>query len=361
MESFALDWPAIRPYLDGTKSELFFVYRDEGSRYNILSETWGGLSLSAIVPKSDPPNDDQQDFEQHFKPKTFPKLSRRALNGLPRVVVEKGDLRSATQITHDWAKPQTWYQQSVFEPRHEAVQQADPTLFLVGSSGGVPHIPIDAVHGLIYQEDSLADEQGRPYRISAWLNGAPIVEKDPDTGEGDFSVDYRAGLVEVTAAVPGDLLEVEYHRSTSSLMRIRPPAGMDMLVSKVEISFARDILLTTTAIFQVVGWAAVFNPAAVQAGTKQTTDLVPVDKPILYKTIRDFLADSNGSFPVIPALSSSTWRGMSGESVVLQWDYTFGTRLLSAYGMEVHVSLQGDKPYGGDMALVTLYGGSEPS
>jgi hypothetical protein len=74
----------------------------------------------------------------------------------------------------------------------------------------------------------------------------------------------------------------------------------------------------------------------------------PVGYPTDYKTMANFLSEAMAAsrFPDVG--------GLGGIAHQIQWDYIAMTDLLSAYGMELRVWLEGDVPLGGTFATATF-------
>lgn len=355
MQTIIVNWPKMKALLDGTEAQLSFIHIEDSSTYRIYSESWGAIAFECHLPRTTPPGDEQREFEDSFKTRKQPPLVQKTSQGIVRIATEKPDFSKATIITHDWAKPQTWYSESAFVARKPCAMTA-PGVYATGDVN-----IIDCFHGLIFQEDTLKDAAGRSYRVSVWKKDDPNAadwtlcsEVDPHTDAGDFVVDYPAGTITFRTPPPAEaLVECEYHRATTSLLKLAPAPGKSLVIQEVEINFAADLVLTDSAVFQPVGLVNAFAPhlmPAIPSGTK-----IPLGAPLKYKGMRDYFAESNKAYPKIPALGGPGWRGLGVDSYVLSWDYVSATRLLSSLGMEVHVSLEHDVPFGGSMATVAFY------
>jgi len=354
-DPFIVEWSQMRHYLDATIADLAHVYRDEGTSYYIMLEAYGGIHQACRVPKSDPPSADQLDFETNFKNRRRT-IMRRTSDNVPRVAVEKTDLTKVTKITHDWCHPETWYSESIHVPRKQVALLPD----MKTAPAGDVNI-IDTFHGLLFQEQTLVDKDGRSYRTKLWKNGQELAEVDPHTGAGDFTVDYRAGtFVLRDAAAPGDVIEVSYHKADKSGLVIEPLPGTSLIITEVEINFSADFILTDSALFQPRGNSSALLGPLVEAGIAPANTEVDLGPPLVYKTMRDYYAEAQKSYPVMPPLGGNGWRGIQAPVYVLSWDYVSATKLRSSAGMKVRVSLEHDTPFEGTMATVSFYCQSEP-
>jgi len=279
----------------------------------------------------------------------------RTTDGRMRVAVEKADLSKATLYSHDWTDKTTWAQEAARVVDEVATDSGDHQTYSVSNQ-----FLIDAYHGKITQEDFLADPSGNSYRIVVTVNDVAKVEQDPHTGSGgDFTVDYAAGTITFLAPlVATDVVKVTYHYAGSSLFTIKPDAGKDLLLDFVEVQFSGDVILTDTVLFQAKGYCIAFAPQLAQSngGPYPDTTLLPLGNAFTYKGMRDFMNDAVRSYVKYPAgLGGSSWRGLSSDIYVFDWDYVRSTRLQSDLGMQIDVSLEHDTPFGGSYATATFY------
>jgi hypothetical protein len=86
------------------------------------------------------------------------------------------------------------------------------------------------------------------------------------------------------------------------------------------------------------------------SGTK-----IPVADPDVYKGMKDYVNDANGSYPPLPAIGGSGWRGLNKTSYTLPWKFQAMTSLDSRMGIELRVKLEHDTPFGGSFCTATFY------
>lgn len=282
----------------------------------------------------------------------IPLVQPRTSNGLMRTSSEKTEIGKKNFFTHNWADSTTWYTESVYV-ENEIPTTSDNVTYQLG------HVNvIDTFHGKIFLEDFLKDSSSRSYRVLVKVNNVTKSEIDPHTESGDFLVNYALGrIVFNSSLLPSDEVKVTYHYATTSAFYIRPDVNKKINISVAEVQFSEDIVLNDSIVFQVYGYVDVFAPhlvGALESGTK-----IPLEDPVIYKTISDFQCDAFKAYPSYPVISSSTWRGMNQKLMVFDWDYISSTSLFAKYGMEIKVSLEHDCAYGGSYASASFYCVSE--
>lgn len=258
----------------------------------------------------------------------------RAPDGSAQVVPEPRIGSSLVVVTHNWCDKTTWYQQS---NRIEGETLSDSGDHLTFNS--VNQHWIDLTHGKIYREDLVS----APYLPVVKVDGVVKTERAPwAMSGGDFEIDYAAGTVTFFSAQTGTVT-VNYSAAGSSLFTIAPTVGKTLVVENSEVQFSQDVEMLDSIHFQP--WA--YNPA-------DMPNKVPVAAATTYKTIRDFIDEAVGVYPVVPAIGG-TQRGLSQPHVVFPFSYKTVKELFSSYGLEIRVFLEDDIEYGGEFATATFY------
>jgi hypothetical protein len=200
---------------------------------------------------------------------------------------------------------------------------------------------IDVYHGKLTGENSLS-----AMRVAVTLDGYTLTEQDPHYGTGgDFVVNYRTGTITLSKSAPvGKDPLVSYYYEDGSLFVISPGNGEVWKLKGAESQFSDDVEMTDTLVYEV--WA--YN-------TNDLPNKVMVAAPDEYKTIYDFINDSNKAYPIIPALGGTGWRGSPRQISVFSWDFQTTTDLSSSYGMELRIYLQHDTPFNGTFSTGTFY------
>lgn len=278
----------------------------------------------------------------------IPLVQPRTTNGLIRTSSEKTEITKKNFFTHNWADKTTWYTESVYV-EDEVATTSDNTVYSLSHT-----FIVDTFHGKIFLEDFLKDSSNRSYRVSVKVNDVLKSEIDPHNNVGDFTVNYNLGTITFNSTLSNsDIVKATYHYATTSGFYIRPDTNKKLSISIAEVQFSEDIILTDSIVFQAYGYVDVFAPHLVSvlgSGTK-----IPLEDPVVYKTISDFQSDAFKAYPSYPAISASTWRGMSQKLMVFDWDYISSTSLFAKYGMEIKVSLDHDLPYSGSYASASFY------
>lgn len=274
-----------------------------------------------------------------------------------------------TIISHNWADPSTWI---TFAKRitNESPNEITPGLVYEVTEN---HL-IDTFHGKVWEEDGIDSS----YRVlvetssDGGSNWTARVEEDPHVaeatgGDGDYVVDYATGIITFHTTIGSDDVRVSYYYADlsdpdASHFVIAPIPGKTLKLRKAEVQFTTDIELTDTVIFETRGYADVFAPhlltTADPPGPFPPGTKIPI-ATTTYKTTQDYYNEANGAQPTYPALGGSGWRGVGKDVVVLQWDYAAVLPVSSAAGMEVHIFLEHNRPFGGTYATATVYGLSE--
>jgi len=280
---------------------------------------------------------------------------REDSSGVSILANRKPDAPKLTHITPNWCDKTTWYPASTYVEDEEATDSGDHTTYNLDNQ-----YVIDIYHGKITFEDFLLDSEGRSYRVTVKVDDVVKQEQDPHTGSGgDYTVNYAAGTITFLSALTGtETVEATYHYAADSTYIIAPTAGKKLMIEKVEVQFASNIVMNDTFLFQPYGLVDVFAPQlmpGIPSGTK-----IPLGDPLKYKTLGDLLNDSNHAYPSYPAVGGSNWRALKQAAYVFSWDYDVGaTMLFSSYGMEVRVSLEHNAVCDGAFATAAFYCTSE--
>lgn len=263
-------------------------------------------------------------------------------------------------ITHLWTDPTSWYQGSI-----RVTDEIPTPLDANGKNFQLANQNIiDLEHGKIFGEDFLLDSNGVSYRVVVKVDGVPRLQADMDTGDGEWSLNYRTGVLTMNPNVAPASLSVSYHYSTTSAFVIKPLPGKILKIKSAEVQFSRNVSMQDTVQFEYLGWCSVFDPVGFANGDygPDPEFLIPLTTPTRYKTMHNFLSESNGSFPVIPASTDNsphTQRDLRSDVLTFPWDYQASIPVYSSMGMQIRMSLLNDRPMRGDFATATFYCFSE--
>jgi hypothetical protein len=197
---------------------------------------------------------------------------------------------------------------------------------------------IDLTHGKFYLEDRVTNRDG--YIPVVKVDGVTKTERTPfETSGGDYTVDYAAGTITFAATQTGTVT-ASYYYAGSSLFTVKPDAGKILWVRDSEVQFAADVEMTSTINFQ----AWITDP--VSMGVTPITN---------YKTMRDFIEEAKGCYPVIPAIGGSGPRGLTQQHVVFPFRYSQVKELKSSITTEIRVWMDQDVEFVGEFGTATFY------
>lgn len=251
------------------------------------------------------------------------------------VPVPELDREMKNIVTHNFCDKCTWWQQAA-TVTGETLTTSDNLTY----SSAYPFW-IDLTHGRFYLEDRV--ENRDTYIPVVKVDGVTKTEDAPFGGAaGDYSVDYRNGTVTFHESQTG-VVTASYKRATSSLFTIAPTAGHYLLVKDSEVQFSVDVDMKDTVNFQA--WA--YNPS-------DLPNKMPVSNKTNYKTIRNFIEEARGCYPVIPAIGGSS-RGLTNNHVVFPFNYLQAKKLTASLGVEIRVWLDNDVEFGGEFGTATFY------
>jgi len=273
-------------------------------------------------------------------------------------------------ITHRWNDATTWYSESQkIVDEHPAPLNGKNQPFVEGVdewNGNRYQLSnvniIDMSHGKIFMEDFEVAPDGGDYQVKVKVNGVERIEKDPDSEQGQWSLDYSTGLLRMDPNLNHeDLLEVTYYHATSSKYTMRPAAGKTLELRNVEVQFTTDISITDTMQFEVHGYVAVFAPQLIGTPSGPASvfgphDRIPIKTAVRYKTLFDYANESNGVYPLIPGTTRKPlWRDSANDIITFPWNYQSSIPLYGDYGMEVVINLLNDNPFEGEFCTATFY------
>lgn len=336
-----------------SSKEMHWQYIEEDTKYTIFSKD-SSITYKTIVFKSGYASPDEQaqhdtdreDFEDNYKPTANKPLRKdptyvfnKSVNFAPRAWV----------FTHNLCDKTTWHPDSI-RVVDEAVGTGDgaTTVFALDHDN-----IIDLVHGKITDEDYLvptAAQTGTTYHLIVKVDGVTKTERAYcATSGGDYECNYSTGEITFyTAPANGLEITASYFYATTSTIYITPRAGYKYVLTKAEAQFSKNIDMNNNLI---VG-TYVYNPYDLPNRVEMT------DMRITYKRIWDFIAYTNGSYPIIPAFGGSS-RGITQDVIQLRYEYVSSLELQSSYGTQVRVWLEEEIPYDGDFCTITFYGYEE--
>jgi len=295
------------------------------------------------------------------------------LSGYNRLQVEnsKPSGTGLINVSHDFTKPCSWYQNSTKVENEELTNPKDDGILWRSNYKWW----IDLYHGFIAREGNFNSTY--KVKIEVNLNSVGWVEKT----EGiDFLVDYACGEVKTAWHNPflsdceyadpenpppmlgmgaldpdTDKLRATYYHANgagSSCWTLTPTAGKIRRIERTEVQFTQDVLLHS---------AIVFCPYITNPQDPDGPKVPIMSELAVYKGARDFIAEGNeGTGTIQPfggggGRDGTTVRGLRHGCSVFPFDYLTTKDLKSSLGMELRVWSLNDLPVEGEYGNVTCY------
>jgi hypothetical protein len=245
-----------------------------------------------------------------------------------RIIPDVPDFNRPILYSHNFCDPTTWYTESerVTAETLEVIGGTDSKQFQADYVNW-----IDLSHGKISDEDDIS---------STYL---PVIKVDSVTKteatpfgsgtDGDFTIDYAAGKVIFHESQTGTVT-ADYSYENGSRFSFSPDTGKNLQLLKAETQLSANMIMNDTLVYTI----SVFGSP------------VKVKK---YKTVMDFINESNKAYPCIPPFGGN--RGYTQNVYILNWEYASRTDLYDSLSMSVDVELENNEACGGELAMVTFY------
>ena len=369
------DWIEFKKLLDGTEKKLSVNHENQSDSYEIFAID-NGIFYKCFIyltdkepagwiqEQIDQNTTDRTDFETNYKPnsnKSQPQtINFIGTDGLARAVLfdDDGKIRTTSEIppgvkcnimSVNWCDKCSWYEGSTKVTNETLTEGTDGLIFTSD------HINwIDLKHGRVTFEDIVLAENPNKFIVTITSDGVAMTESLVGTISGDYQVDYPTGTITFNSSQAGKVVVATYWYAVSGVFTVKPNAGKRLQIMYVEVQFSNDIILNDTMVFVPYGYAGVFAPQYVPTPFA-ASDLIPLQAPYKYKTRNDFVNESNGTYPSIPAFGGGGWRGSTQAIITLPWRYLTKTELSSAAGMEIRITMENNMAQGGEMATATFY------
>lgn len=235
-------------------------------------------------------------------------------------------------FTPNWCDKTTWYQEAT-RVVDEVATCDDPGTYTEYS---VAHGDIiDVYHGKLSGEDDLLDGGSNSYRVTVKVNDVEKTEVDPHTEAGDYTVNYVTGVITFgTPLIDTDVVKVTYHYATVSDFTVVPSSGKILKLVKAEVQLSADFVMNDTILLEVL-----------YMGT-------PV-RQTRYKTMRDLFNEAQGTYPDLPAMGGSGWRGLDVGVHTLPFVYMAVSEIQEP--LSLRFVLEHNTVCGGTYATATIY------
>lgn len=262
-----------------------------------------------------------------------PSLSEINQHALPVSIVSKRG-KELISISHNFCDPTTWYTQS--QRTTEILSNIDGYTFISTRENW-----IDLTHGKLWDEDNIAAKINHGYSVIVTIDGEPTAEQTPFGSGGDFTVDYKNGLVIFFQDQGGKEIQATFSYAAGSLWALIPDEGTNIIIESAKITWTEDLILNDTIVNDMVFY---------DVNNLPNKTLI---KRFKYKTLQNIIeeAESFTSRLVI----NDTGRGLIGNIYSAKYRYGTVSEINASSGLETRIYLENDLPYGGTFASVTFY------
>ena len=323
--------------LAGDVVDIIFKAALSASEEDILD---GGVAVGGLIAAHDSSDDVDTVLISAVDPSGNPALIKQDSSNNLVMVPEPRDGDKYNKFSINWCDKCSWYQSSTKVTTETLSDSGDGLTFNSANTHW-----IDMTHGRITDEDNIVAEAGSD-------NWIPVITVDDveQTVETDYTINYENGTVTFSSSQSGNVVKATYWYASSGTYALTVPAGKTLQLLRVEVQFSKNITLNDTMLFTPKGYAGVFAPHLVPSPLA-ATDLVALASPYKYKNAKDYINESNGSHPLVPA-----WGELSDDVVILVWEYLSRTDLNGDAGMRIEVSMENDTVHTGEIAVLTFYG-----
>lgn len=269
----------------------------------------------------------------------IPLVEKRNSDGLVLSSAEPRVGTELTKVSPNFCKKTTWWYDSGRAENETLTDSGDGLTF------NSPHeFWIDNMSGSgIFFDPYIA--LTHDLSISVTVDGNPAVLIDPlyPTDPGDYTVNFEAGTITFKTSKAGSVVAATYSYAQSSVWALVPAPGMDIDIESVEAQFSEDTIIRDTVVFELWAYDPNDLPNKMLYGATQ------------YRSMRNFVDEALGSYPVVPAIGGDEGRGL--PSAIYGFPFRYGTmrRLTSATGLELRIRLLRDIPFGGSHCTATFY------
>jgi hypothetical protein len=284
----------------------------------------------------------------------------------PTVVPEKVEITNVGTTSNDYLKVEvepregtgknfyspnmcdrtTWYENSTHVSEYALTDSGDQITWNTNGNHDGPWI--DLVHGKIFHENDLTAAEPNYLCVvevstDGGTNWTIKTENTFDETDGDYSVNYTAGTITFNSALGGsDQVRASFSKApTAMTFTIKPDAGKRIRLIHVESQISTDVGFTADVDYQVWAYNPFDLPNKVQVKTNK------------YKTVMDFLYESNGVYPTFPKLDEFGSRGISCDIVIVPFNYTAARDIVDSQGVKIRMVM--NKEFNGTYCNSTFY------
>ena len=267
-----------------------------------------------------------------------PLVLERNADGVPLSTSEPRVGSELIMVTPNFCDKTTWYTASQRVTAETLTDSGDGLTFTSAHQSW-----INLYAGTVFDED-VTNQEG-PYTVSVESDATPMAMVDPlyPEGGGDYTVNFAAGTLTFAASQTGKTVTATYSYATTSDWVLSPDPGKAIDIEVVEAQFSSNIVFKDTIKFEIWGYNPADLPNKIMYGETS------------YKSMRNFVDEALGSYPVIPVIGGDEGRGLT--AAIYGFPFRYGTirRLTSASGLELRIRLAHDIQFTGEHATATFY------
>lgn len=256
-----------------------------------------------------------EEFDLYLNNDIKPKVSTDVKldpDGNQKITVQPRIGSSKTIITHNFADPCTWWQESI-EVSGEILTPKVADNYDTYTCENVNII--DCEHGRITFDSGIDPK----YKIK--------VEVNDNTVESGFIFNYELG--EITFDPPltvSDTVKLSYYYATDATFTIAAIPGKKLKIENVETQFSENVKISDSVEFHFEEWG--YNPYDLPNKIMYKTTI--------YKNIKNFMDESNnGFYKFMPAMDNLT----QGVHVFI-WNYPASRQIIYSQGAEVRLKMK---------------------
>lgn len=296
---------------------------------------------------------------QHFIEETSQISWTWKKEALSRVISSKPNQDDFSRIyifSCDFTKKRSWFLDSKWFTDSFSADGVQKDFNLSRGSGNGEEI-ICLNHGLITDEASIISPSGGSYIPVVKINGAIQSEREVyEEAGGHYEINYVAGKVKFYAAPPsGNTVSFEGWYSPNDVGPIivgGPSAGKKWIIDAAEIQFSSDVEIDDTFVQNVLVNIPIFDASGNYLYTAEDVKARPDTEYLNAGNVLDY---TFGSFAVVPAHGGAK-RGLAKDTIILRWDYPASLELKSSLSMRFRAWTKHNRGFGGERAVVTIYG-----
>lgn len=257
--------------------------------------------------------------------------------------------------THNFCDKTTWYANSI-RKTEIVLTSSDGYTFYENNS---QESWIDLYNGKVLHEDNIRAAANGYFDISVTVDSEQKTMIDCPVHTcsycvGDYTVNFTSGSITFNTQITGSV-KASFCVPTDAWWVLKPQPNTRLSVEGAEMQFSEDVDLKDNIVMQIRGYVQVFAPQYWQGnGGPFPTNHKIVLGEYQYKSLAEFVDETEGAYPVVPAIGGQE-RGLKSAMYGMPFAYKTIRELYDAYGMEIRVGLKHNHQFGGFRATATFY------